>query len=175
MTALPATSFAGSGSACYNRPVGIEIERKFLVKNDSWRLHAGTGMFYRQGYVASDETGLVRVSLTVDQSWLTIKRAQSPLRRLEYEYPLPRDDAEEMFREVCLSGQIQKQRYRIPHAGHVWEVDVFEAENAGLVVAEIELSEEGETFERPDWLGKEISTDSRYFAMNLARHPYTIW
>ena len=175
MTALPATSFAGSGSACYNRPVGIEIERKFLVKNDNWRLHAGTGMFYRQGYVASDETGLVRVSLTVDQSWLTIKRAQSPLRRLEYEYPLPRDDAEEMFREVCQSGQLQKQRFRLPHAGHVWEIDVFEADNAGLVVAEIELSDEAETFERPDWLGDEISTDSRYFAMNLARHPYTLW
>jgi adenylate cyclase len=155
--------------------VGIEIEHKFLVKDDSWRLHAGSGVFYRQGFIASDETSMVRVSLTGDKSWLTIKRAQSPLRRLEYEYPLPRNDDEEMLREVCRCGQITKHRYRLTQAGQVWEIDVFEAENAGLIVAEIELSEEGETFKHPDWLGKEISTDARYYTMNLARHPYTIW
>ena len=83
---------------------------------------------------------MVRVSLTADKSWLTIKRAKTPILRLEYEYPLPRTDAEEMLRDACLPGHIVKQRYRLPHAGHVWEIDVFEAENAGLVVAEIELS-----------------------------------
>lgn len=155
--------------------MGIEIEHKFLVQNDSWRIHAGAGVLYRQGYIASDTTGMVRVSLADDKSWLTIKRAQSPIRRLEYEYPLPRKDAEEMLREACLAGRIQKQRYLLPHAGHVWEIDVFEADNAGLVVAEIELSEEGEAFERPDWLGDEISTDARYYAMNLARQPYKTW
>jgi adenylate cyclase len=155
--------------------VGIEIEYKFLVKNDNWRENAGEGLFYRQGFIASDATGMVRVSLTDDKSWLTIKRAKTPIHRLEYEYPLPRHDAEEMLRDACLPGNIVKQRYRLPHAGHVWEIDVFAAENAGLVVAEIELSSAGEAFERPDWLGKDISTDPRYFAMNLARHPYRAW
>jgi adenylate cyclase len=155
--------------------VGIEIEYKFLVKDDSWRLTAGAGVLYRQGFLASDDTGMVRVSLTDTASWLTIKRAQSPLRRLEYEYPLPRNEAEEMFNEACLPGKIQKQRYRLPYAGHDWEIDVFEADNAGLVVAEIELSDEGEAFERPGWLGDDISTDARYFAMNLARHPFQAW
>jgi len=155
--------------------VSIEIEHKFLVKDDSWRLNAGAGVLYRQGFIASDATGMVRVSLTAEKSWLTIKRAQSPIRRLEYEYPLPRNEAEEMFSEACLPGRIEKQRYRLPHAGHVWEIDVFEAENTGLVVAEIELSGEDETFVRPDWLGEEVSTDTRYYAMNLARRPYQTW
>ena len=155
--------------------MGIEIEHKFLVSNDGWRLHADSGLHYRQGYIASDATGLVRVNLTADKSWLTIKRAQTPLRRLEYEYPVPRHEAEEMLREACPVGLVSKHRYLVQHHGHVWEIDVFEDANAGLVVAEIELSEEGEAFDRPDWLGEEISTDARYHAMNLARHPYTRW
>ncbi len=155
--------------------MSIEIEHKFLVSSDDWRRRAGPGVRYRQGYIASNETGMVRINLTAEKSWLTIKQAQTPLRRLEYEYPVPRGDAEEMLSTVCLAGLVTKQRYRLQDGEHVWEIDVFEDDNAGLIVAEIELSAEGEAFEHPDWLGEEISTDSRYHAMNLAMHPYTKW
>lgn len=155
--------------------MGLEIERKFLVRDDSWRNQADEGVYYRQGYLASDEHSGIRVSLSANKAWLTIKKAVSPLRRMEYEYGIPRQDAHELLDNMCQDSIIEKHRYRVKHAGHVWEVDVFEGSNAGLVVAEVELSDEQEDFETPSWLGKEISDDPRYYAMNLARLPYPAW
>ncbi|HED18807.1 MAG TPA: CYTH domain-containing protein [Gammaproteobacteria bacterium] len=155
--------------------MAIEIERKFLLRDDSWREQADAGVVYRQGYLASDPLSSVRVRLAGDRAWLNIKKATSALRRLEYEYPIPVDDAAEMLQELCAGGRIDKTRYHVTHAGHLWEVDVFAGANAGLVVAEIELDDEQEVFETPDWLGEEVSHDSRYYNMNLAKKPYTQW
>ena len=155
--------------------MGLEIERKFLVLDDSWREQADAGKYYRQGYLASDEDSGIRVSLSAEESRLTIKKAVTTLRRLEFEYDIPRADARDMLDLLCTDTRIEKTRYLVTHAGHVWEVDVFAGSNAGLTVAEIELSDENEPFEPPHWLGQEVSSDPRYYAMNLARKPYPTW
>lgn len=155
--------------------MAIEIERKFLLGDDSWREQADAGVFYSQGYLASDPLSSVRVRLAGDKAWLNIKKATSAIRRLEYEYPIPVEDAAELLKELCADNCIEKMRYHVTYAGHLWEVDVFEGENAGLVVAEIELTDEQEVFETPSWLGEEVSDDPRYYNMNLAKNPYTQW
>jgi len=155
--------------------MAIEIERKFLLRDDSWREQAGAGMVYSQGYLASDPLSSVRVRLAGDKAWLNIKKATSAIRRLEYEYPIPVEDAAEILKELCVGGRIDKTRYHVTHASHLWEVDVFEGENTGLVVAEIELTDEQEIFEMPSWLGEEVSHDPRYYNMNLAKTPCTQW
>jgi len=155
--------------------MAIEIERKFLLSNDSWREHADAGVFYSQGYLISDPQRSVRVRLAGDKAWLNIKKVKSAIRRLEYEYPIPVEDACELLKELCADRRIDKKRYHVSHAGHLWEVDVFEGANSGLVVAEIELNDEQEVFETPSWLGEEVSDDPRYYNMNLAKTPYTQW
>ena len=155
--------------------MAIEIERKFLLRDDSWREQAEAGVFYSQGYLASGPLSSVRVRLAGDKAWLNIKKATSTIRRLEYEYPIPAADAAELLDEFCADSRIDKTRYHVSHAGHLWEVDVFEGENAGLVVAEIELNDEQESFATPFWLGEEVSHDPRYYNMNLAKTPYTKW
>jgi len=155
--------------------MAIEIERTFLLRDDSWRVQADAGVHYSQGYLSSDPQQCIRVRLAGDRAWLGIKKATSMLRRLEYDYPIPVEDAAELLKEICDDNRIDKTRYRVQHAGHVWEVDVFEGANSGLVVAEIELNDEQETFARPPWLGEEVSHDPRYYNMNLARIPYTQW
>ena len=155
--------------------MGLEIERKFLVGNDSWRNQADAGVFYSQGYLASDEHSGIRVSLAPDKAWLTIKKATTPVRRLEFEYDIPVADARELLEQMCHDAKIEKTRYHVRHAAHIWEVDVFAGNNAGLVVAEIELDNEQESFERPPWLGEEVSNDPRYYAMNLAKRPWSTW
>ncbi len=155
--------------------MGVEIERKFLVKNDSWRLRADAGERYRQGYLSHDPQRCVRVRIVGDQADLNIKCAISPIRRLEYEYPIPLNDAQEMLDTLCPDDCVDKTRYHVKHGDHVWEVDVFEGPNAGLVIAEIELDDEKESFEKPDWLGEEVSDDPRYYNMNLAKQPWTTW
>lgn len=155
--------------------MAIEIERKFLLHDDSWREQADAGVFYRQGYLASDQVSSIRVRLAGDKAWLNIKKAASAIRRLEYEYPIPVEDAAEILEQLCVDNLIDKKRYLVNHAGHLWEIDVFEGANAGLVVAEIELKDEQEYFETPSWLGEEVSHDPRYYNMNLAKIPYTQW
>ena len=155
--------------------MAIEIERKFLLRNDSWRKQSDEGVFYRQGYLSSNPLSCVRVRLAGDKAWLNIKKATSTIRRLEYEYPIPVEDATELLNELCADRCIDKIRYHVTHAGHLWEVDVFEGANAGLVVAEIELNDEQECFETPSWLGEEVSHDPRYYNMNLAKKPFTQW
>lgn len=155
--------------------MATEIERKYLVRDDSWRAQADQGVFYSQGYLSSDPKRSVRVRIAGEQAWLNIKSAVSPLRRLEFEYPIPAVDARELLHSACPTAPVEKIRYHVEHRGHVWEVDVFEGANAGLVVAELELTDEQEAFARPAWLGEEVSDDPRYYNMNLTRAPYTQW
>ena len=155
--------------------MAIEIERKFLVRDDSWRTGADSGVFYSQGYLSTDPQRCVRVRIAGQRAWLNIKSAVSTLRRLEYEYEIPPGDARELLHSACVQPAVEKTRYHVAHQGHVWELDVFAGANTGLVVAELELADEQEPFARPAWLGQEVSDDPRYYNMNLAQMPYTQW
>ena len=152
----------------------IEIERKFLVKGDGWKAAADAGLACRQGYLAAEPEKTVRVRIIGEQAFLTIKGATSGISRSEFEYGIPVDDAEALL-ALCGGAVVEKTRYFIEHAGMVWELDVFSAANEGLVMAEIELEAEDQSFELPDWAGQEVSGDSRYYNAYLARHPFTTW
>lgn len=151
-----------------------EIERKFLVSGDGWR-PGMPGRRIRQGYLSIDKARTVRLRVAGDQAWLTIKGATTGCTRVEFEYPVPVDDAQQMLDALCLRPLIDKTRYEIRCGNHLWEVDEFHGVNEGLVIAEIELGSEGEAFERPPWLGAEVSDDPRYFNANLVRHPFQAW
>ncbi len=155
--------------------MGVEIERKFLLAGDGWRRKADAGRRMRQGYLSGDVRCSVRVRVVGDDAFVGIKSAASTIRRLEFEYAIPLDDAEQLLQHVCLPTQVEKTRYRVPVGRHVWEIDVFEGANTGLVVAEIELEHEDDAFETPAWLGEEVSHDPRYFNMNLALNPFSRW
>jgi CYTH domain-containing protein len=150
--------------------MAIEIERKYLVNKTRWQPN-GTGIHYRQGYLCSDKGITVRVRIAGERAFITVKGPSRGYARAEYEYPLPVHDAEEMLAQLCPKPLIEKIRYRIEYAGHTWEVDVFEGDNRGLILAEIELPEQDTCFDLPDWLGKEVSGDSRYFNSSLAVTP----
>jgi CYTH domain-containing protein len=154
--------------------MAIEIERKFLVKGDEWRSLA-TGTLYRQGYLSTKKGCSVRVRLVGNQGYLTIKGLTEGFSRPEYEYPIPAADAQEMLDKLCESPLIEKTRYKIDLAGLTWEIDEFAGENQGLIVAEVELSDENHIIELPDWIDKEVSGDSRYYNVNLAQHPFSQW
>ena len=152
-----------------------EIERKFLVANAGWK--AGTrGVRYRQGYLSTVKERTVRVRTEGDRAVLTIKGLTTGVSRAEFEYPIPFADATRLLDEVCERPIIDKTRYRVPAGGGLtWEIDEFHADNDGLVVAEIELASEAQPFERPAWLGTEVSGDPRYFNSNLISRPYRTW
>ena len=152
--------------------MGIEIERKFLVVGDAWRAAPATA--YAQGYLNRDKRRTVRVRIVEDAAWLTVKGASAGATRAEFEYPIPVADARELL-ALCDGPLVRKLRRRIAHAGAAWEVDEFQGDNAGLVVAEIELPSEDAPFERPAWLGAEVTHDPRYFNSNLAAMPYSSW
>ncbi|MBU0663782.1 MAG: CYTH domain-containing protein [Proteobacteria bacterium] len=154
--------------------MGTEIERKFLVTGDAWRGMA-TGTEYRQGYLGSDQGRTVRVRIAGDKAFLTIKGKSSGISRMEYEYQIPVEDARVLLAELCEQPIIEKKRYRISYQGFVWEVDEFFGENEGLLVAEIELEEEGQEFEKPPWVGMEVSSDRRYANASLVKTPFSIW
>lgn len=153
--------------------MAAEIERKFLVAADSWR-GGGDGLRIAQGYLSQDPDRTVRVRIAGEQAWLTIKGRNEGIKRLEFEYEIPLTDARELL-ALCLPSVIDKTRHRISHAGHVWEVDDFHGENAGLVVAEVELADETDSPELPSWVGAEVSADERYFNSCLADFPYSKW
>ena len=162
------------------RAMAIEIERKFLVVDGSWQALADTGTRYRQGYLsrvtgADRARSSVRIRTDGDRAYLNIKSATLGISRQEYEYPLPLADAEAMLADLCVGAIVEKTRYRVPAGRHVWEVDVFAGANTGLIVAEIELSCEDEAFERPAWVGEEVSDDPRYYNVCLAERPYSSW
>ena len=152
--------------------MGIEIERKFLVVGDAWR--AAPGVPYAQGYLNRDKQRTVRVRVVRDQAWLTIKGANVGATRAEFEYAIPVADAEQLL-ALCDGPLVRKLRRVVVHEGSTWEVDEFQGDNAGLVVAEIELPSEDAPFERPDWLGAEVTHDPRYFNSSLATAPYCTW
>jgi len=155
--------------------MGIEIERKFLVRNDNWRALA-QGMPYRQGYIMANPDCTVRVRIAGNQGYLTIKGATTGISRAEYEYDIPLEDAAQLLDTLCQPPLIEKTRYRIPAAaGLVWEVDEFAGENQGLIIAEIELPNAEQPVELPDWIGPEVSDDPRYSNSNLAKHPCRRW
>lgn len=155
--------------------MATEIERKFLVLDERWRRQAAAGVFMRQGYLSGGQQSSIRVRLQGAQAFLNIKSATLGVSRREYEYAIPIKDADELLNHFCDGPLIEKTRYEVEYAGHVWEVDVFAGDNAGLVVAEIELGSEDEVFEKPPWAGVEVSYDSRYYNVCLVKHPYKDW
>lgn len=152
-----------------------EIERKFLVRSDAWRVASVSARRMRQGYLCLDPGRTVRVRLAGEEAWLTIKGLGTGAARPEYEYPIPPADARVLLDALCLPGQIDKTRHCIPYGGLVFEVDVFHGENEGLVLAEVELPATDTVVEQPEWLGEEVTGDERYFNAYLARHPFRTW
>ena len=155
--------------------MAVEIERKYLVKNDSWRDGVEAQARIMQGYLANDDNASVRVRVKGDAAFLTIKGATSGISRSEYEYRIPVEDAESMLQELAIFPAIDKVRYSVRVGGHLWDLDLFSGENEGLVMAEVELGAEDEDFQVPDWAGEEVSGDSRYYNVNLAQMPYKSW
>jgi adenylate cyclase len=155
--------------------MAIEIEHKFLLKNDEWRETADTGTRFRQGYLIGAERASVRVRIEGEGANINIKSATLGIRRQEYEYPIPLEDALELLDTLCEQPQIEKTRYRVPYGEHIWEVDVFAGDNEGLIVAEVELGAENEVFAMPPWAGKEVSEDTRYYNVCLVKHPFSEW
>ena len=153
-----------------------EIERKFLVTGDDWRPGA-RGVPYRQGYLSAGAEArcTVRARIAGARAWLTIKGRATAGARDEYEYPIPVADAEEMLERLCAGGSIEKFRYRVPFAGHTWEVDEFTGENAPLVVAEVELVRIDAEVTLPSWVGREVTYDPLYTNAALARNPFSRW
>jgi adenylate cyclase len=155
--------------------MAVEIERKFLVKNDAWRAQVDSEARIMQGYLANNANATVRVRVKGDAAFLTIKGATQGASRSEFEYPIPVADAEAMLSELAVFPPVDKVRHQIRVGTHVWELDLFHGENDGLVMAEVELSAEDESFEMPEWAGEEVTADPRYYNVNLARHPYKHW
>ncbi len=150
-----------------------EIERKFLVRRGEWKPR-GTGSRILQGYLCSVPERTVRVRIRDDRAYLAIKGKNDGIRRAEFEYEIPATDAEKLI-GLCEQPVIAKRRYLEEYEGFVWEIDVFEGENEGLTLAEIELPSEDTAFPLPSWAGEEVSADSRYYNSNLQRHPYREW
>ena len=159
--------------------MGIEIERKFLLKNDNWKPLVTKTCVIKQGYLQSgleaSQKSSVRIRISNQQANINIKSVDLHMVRQEYEYEIPLDDAEQMLRTLCGEVIIEKTRHYVPYASHLWEVDVFEGDNAGLQMAEIELGSVDETFEIPQWIAEEVTEDKRYYNINLLKFPYNQW
>ena len=151
-----------------------EIERKFLVIGTAWQSLA-QGVVYRQGYLSTVKERTVRVRTIGSQGFLTIKGVSVGASRLEYEYEIPHADAEELLDNLCERPLIEKSRYKIDFQNLIWEVDLFAGVNQGLVVAEVELQSESQSFVKPHWVGEEVTHDPRYFNANLIAKPFSVW
>jgi len=154
--------------------MGREIERKFLVKGNSWRALA-KGTTYRQGYLNSAKERTVRVRAAGDRAYLTVKGLTVGATRMEFEYEIPIADCNAMLEALAERPLIEKRRYKVDFDGLAWEIDEFLGENEGLIVAELELKSEDQAFRRPDWAGAEVTDDPRYFNANLIKHPFNRW
>lgn len=159
--------------------MSIEIERRFLVSAEAIKdLHLGKshGAFFRQGYITStpDET-TCRVRITDSEAWLTIKGKAVGASRQEFEFPIDLAQARDILQTLTVGSTIEKTRYHIPHGGLIWELDVFQGQNDGLIIAEVELDDENQAVNLPSWIGPEITTDTRYSNASLAKHPFTQW
>lgn len=152
----------------------LEIERKYLIKSDDWKNYTNKKIIIKQGYLSSNPDSTVRIRLTNKKAFITIKSKTTGITRSEYEYGIPISDARELL-NLCTKPLIQKTRYIVVQNKSRWEVDIFEGVNEGLEIAEIELENADELIIKPDWLGEEVSDDSRYFNSSLAVHPYKDW
>lgn len=155
--------------------MALEVEHKFLLANDNWRQTVHRSEIFRQGYLTSQATSSIRIRICEQRAWLNIKSATIGTHRLEFEYEIPIGDARQIMSELCNKPLIEKTRHYVRHDGDLWEIDEFEGENRGLIVAEIELDAVGQAFAKPAWLGREVTDDLRYYNNNLARHPYSEW
>ncbi len=154
-----------------------EIERKFLVHGEPWSKQKLQGLELKQGYLSTDPNRTVRVRTTCERAYITIKAnvKEKSFTRLEYEYEIPLDEAKLILTTLVNKPLIEKIRYHIPYAGMIWDVDVFLGENAGLVLAEIELTSETQEFAKPNWVGAEVTADNRYFNSYLVEKPFSTW
>ncbi|MDJ0807277.1 MAG: CYTH domain-containing protein [Gammaproteobacteria bacterium] len=155
--------------------MAVEIERKYLVINDKWKSFVESESVMQQAYLATLPNASIRVRIANGQAHLNIKSATLGIRRSEYEYEIPRRDAEEMLANLTSGSVIDKVRYKVRCGDHLWDLDQFRGDNAGLVVAEVELLSEGEVFELPEWVGEEVSSDPKYYNASLVKHPYCDW
>ena len=159
--------------------MGIEIERKFILKNDDWKPLVTKTHVIRQGYLQSGleaaQKSSVRIRISNDRANINVKSVELTTIRQEFEYEIPLADAQQMLSTLCDETIIEKTRYHVPYASHLWEIDIFEGLNEGLQIAEIELKDPDETFEIPDWIGKEVSDDKRYYNIYLLKTPYIMW
>jgi adenylate cyclase len=155
--------------------MGIEIERKFLLRSNDWRRQVVASAELVQGYLARTERCSIRVRIADEEATLNFKGLTVGMSRSEYEYPVPLADAREMIDEYCGDRLIEKHRHIVEHAGHRWEIDEFRGANAGLVVAELELDSREEAFERPAWLGREVTDEERYYNIALVECPFREW
>jgi len=154
--------------------VAKEIERKYLVVGDAWRSLA-VGTLFRQGYLSTVKERTVRVRVAGDRGYLTIKGITVGAVRSEFEYEIPRADADQMLDELCEQPLIEKTRHEIEAGDLTWEIDEFAGVNEGLIVAEVELEDEAQEIALPDWSGAEVTNDPRYFNSNLIAHPFSEW
>ena len=154
--------------------MAIEIERKYLVKDCSYKSCA-KGYLYKQGYLLSDPEKVVRVRIISKKGYITIKSKVIGITRFEYEYEIPLEDAEEMLNLLCEKPIIEKHRYKCDYMGFTWEIDEFHGHNEGLILAEIELEDENCVFSKPEWIGEEVTGITKYYNSNLAKHPYSEW
>lgn len=155
--------------------MALEIEHKFLLADDGWRSEVERSVFYRQGYLSGSPLSSVRVRISDTQAWLNIKSAAIGSHRQEYEYEIPLADANAILDDLCHKPLIEKVRHFVSREAHVWEIDEFMGDNAGLIVAEIELSQIGESFAKPAWIGEEVTADLRYYNNNLTKYPFKDW
>jgi len=153
----------------------IEIERKFLLKNETWRAEVLSSTVFKQGYFAGNGKASIRVRVEGEQANINIKGATIGVKRAEYEYPIPLDEAIELLETLCEHPLIEKVRHIVKHAEHKWEIDEFDGENDGLIVAEVELQSEQESIQLPAWAGEEVSAQEKYYNVSLRSNPYKNW
>ncbi len=153
----------------------LEIEHKFLLKNDAWRDAIDHSVYYKQGYLSSTEQNSIRVRISDSNAWLNIKSATIGNHRLEYEYEIPLSEADEILDQLCHKPLIEKTRHFVKYADHLWEIDEFSGDNEGLIVAEVELGKLNEQFAIPNWVGQEVTEDIRYYNNQLTKNPYKNW
>ena len=155
--------------------MGKEIERKFLINPTKWAgLAKPSGKRLRQGYISTEPHKTIRIRVTADQGWLTIKGISTGATRLEYEYEIPLIEAIELLDNFA-ENELEKTRYEITYIGKLWEIDVFSGKNEGLIVAEIELESEDEQFELPEWIAEEVTHKKKYYNSNLISYPFKNW
>ena len=151
-----------------------EIERKFLVLNLDFVKESFDQYSIKQGFISNEPERVVRIRLAKNKGFITIKGKNIGIERLEWEKEIPQEEAN-MLLNLCKKPILEKMRYLVNYQSFIYEIDVFEGENQGLIVAELELESTNQTFEKPNWLGKEVSEDERYYNSNLIDHPYCNW